>query len=663
VHVATPADLLAYLPREYKDWRVPTPIAHLVEGDGIALGTVARVKERPGRMPLVTVDLTDESGAVLAAKFFGRRHLFGRMKPGDRLFVAGRIARPGLMPEMNVTSHRELREGDVYAGEIVPVYPATKDLTSRRIRATIAKNLARLAADAYDGLPPGVVASRDFPALADAWREVHAPTSPVALERARKRIVFQEFFAIALAAALKRAERLLAGGANAMPAPPDLLDRFEASLPFRFTGAQRRVIGDIWNDMAQTAPMNRLLQGDVGSGKTLVAAAAIVLAAANGMQAALMAPTEILAQQHADKLTPLLIPFGIATEAVFGSLSPGQKRTARDRLASGEATLAVGTHALIEDATTFRNLGLVVVDEQHRFGVEQRARLRSKSVAPHALAMTATPIPRTLAQVRYADLDISEIDEIPPGRTPIQTFVLRESRKHLAYRFVRQNVERGRQAYVVAPAIELDEDAEEIVRMTRAVEEYDALRTGVFADLRLGLVHGRMPPREKTDVMARFQRREIDVLVATTVVEVGVDVPNASVMVVLDANRYGLAQLHQLRGRVGRGAAESFCVLVAPDVAADSERLAVLEETTDGFTIAEEDLRIRREGEFAGTAQAGQSGGTLGNIVADFALYAEAKRDADAIVLFDPDLTRPEHATLLGLVDRVATARALRVSS
>ncbi len=661
--MTTPAELLAYLPREYKDWRVPTPIAELVEGDGIALGTIARVKERPGRMPLVTVDLTDESGAVLAAKFFGRRHLFGRMKPGARLFVSGKVTRLGFVPEMNVTNHRELLDDDIYVGEIVPVYPATKDLSSRQIRTVIARNMTTLLETAYDGLPAGVLASRDFPRLAEAWREVHGPTSPPALERARKRIVFQEFFAIALAAALKRAERMLAGGAIPMRAPADLLARFEGSLPFRFTDAQRRVIGEIFSDMARHAPMNRLVQGDVGSGKTLVAAAAIVLAVANGAQAALMAPTEILAQQHAEKLAPLLIPFGITTEAVFGSLSPGRKKLARERLASGEATLAIGTHALIEDATTFRNLGLVVVDEQHRFGVEQRARLRSKSIAPHAVAMTATPIPRTLAQVRFADLDISEIDEIPPGRTPIATFVLRESRKHLAYRFIRQNVERGQQAYIVAPAIELDEDAEELVHMTRAVEEYDELRAGVFADLRLGLVHGKLAARDKAEVMARFQRGEVDVLVATTVVEVGVDVPNASVMVVLDANRYGLAQLHQLRGRVGRGAAESFCVLVAPDAAVDSARLAVLEETTDGFAIAEEDLRIRREGEFAGTAQAGQAGGTLGNIVADFALYAEAKRDADAIVARDPDLALPEHAGLAALVDRVATARALRVSS
>ncbi len=663
VHVLTPADLLAYLPREYKDWRVPTPIAELVEGDGIALGTVTRVKERPGRMPLVTVDLVDESGAVLAAKFFGRRHLFGRLKVGDRLFVSGKVVRPGFVPEMNVLQHRELRDGDTYVGEIVPVYPATKDLASRQIRTVIAKNLNRLLETAYDGLPPAIVAGRGFPELADAWREVHGPTSPIALERARTRIVFQEFFAIALAAALKRAERSLLGGALPMPPPPTLLAEFEGSLPFAFTGAQRRVIAEIWNDMARSAPMNRLVQGDVGSGKTLVAAAAIVLAAANGMQAALMAPTEILAAQHAHKLAPLLMPFGITTEPLFGSLTAGQKRAARERLASGEATLAVGTHALIEDATTFRALGLVVVDEQHRFGVEQRARLRSKSVAPHALAMTATPIPRTLAQVRYADLDISEIDEVPPGRTPIVTFVLRESRKHLAYRFVRANVERGRQAYVVAPAIEVDDDAEQIVPMTRAVDEYDALRTGMLADLRLGLVHGKLAPREKADVMERFVRGEIDVLVATTVVEVGVDVPNASVMVVLDANRYGLAQLHQLRGRVGRGAAESFCVLVAPDAAADSERLAVLEETTDGFRIAEEDLRIRREGEFAGTAQAGATSGTLGNIVADFALYGEAKKDADRIVQADPELARPEHAGLSALVDRTATARALRVSS
>jgi ATP-dependent DNA helicase RecG len=403
--------------------------------------------------------------------------------------------------------------------------------------------------------------------------------------------------------------------------------------------------------------MNRLLQGDVGSGKTLVAAAAIVLAARNGVQSALMAPTEILAAQHARRLAPLLLPFGVRVDALFGSLGARQREGTLARLASGECDLAVGTHALIVEGVEFADLGLAIIDEQHRFGVAQRAALRSKSRAPHTLHMTATPIPRTLAQTKYADLDLSVIDELPPGRTPIETFVLRESRKFLAYEFVRKNVAAGRQAYVVAPAIDESESA-----LTSALGELEVLRRDVFPDLQVALLHGRLPSREKDAVMEAFARGENDVLMATTVVEVGVDVPNASLMVILDAHRYGLAQLHQLRGRVGRGVARSYCVLIAPDDRGSVERLEVLARTTDGFEIAEADLRLRGEGEFAGTAQAG--GGTLlGSIAGDFALYMRAKADADALVSSDPQLARPEHAGLRDLLDDDATARATFVSS
>ena len=403
--------------------------------------------------------------------------------------------------------------------------------------------------------------------------------------------------------------------------------------------------------------MNRLLQGDVGSGKTLVAAAAIVLAAANGVQSALMAPTEILAAQHAQKLAPLLLPFGIRVDALFGSLGARERSATRDRLASGECDLVVGTHALIVDDVTFRNLGLAIIDEQHRFGVEQRAKLRAKSRAPHTLHMTATPIPRTLAQTKFADLELSVLDELPPGRTPIDTYVVRESRKPLAYAFVRKNVAAGRQAYVVAPAIDESEAA-----LTSVLSELASLRADVFADLRVDLLHGRLPSREKDAVMTRFARGEADVLLATTVVEVGVDVPNASVMIILDAHRYGLAQLHQLRGRVGRGVARSYCVLVAPDDRAFVERLEILARTTDGFAIAEEDLRLRGEGEFAGVAQTG--GGTLlGSVVSDFALYMRAKSLADALVLRDPALELPEHAALRASLTGEATARATFLSS
>ena len=648
--------MLLHLPRAYRDWRVPQAIGTLAEGEAIVVGRVSAVKERAGRFPLVTVTLSDDTGSI-AAKFFGRRHLFGRFAAGDRLFVSGRVTRTGLLPEINVTAHRELRGDEPYVGEIVPVYGATKDLPSRTIRTTIAKNLARLVALRHDALPPALVRKHDFPPLRDAWYGVHAPRDPADVERGRGRIVFEEFFGIALAAALKRARREADGGAPPIVPPEDWYERFTAELPFAPTGAQTRVIAAIARDMRRTAPMNRLLQGDVGSGKTLVAAAAIVLAHGAGLQSALMAPTEILAAQHAQKLAPLLLPFGIAVEAIFGSQGVRDRRNARERLASGAASLAVGTHALLTENVEFARLGLVVIDEQHRFGVEQRAMLRAKSAAPHTLYMTATPIPRTLAQTKYADLDVSIIDELPPGRTPVATFVIRESRKTRVYDFVRENVKLGHQAYVVVPAIEVGEKA-----LSSAIAEAEYVQREVFPDLRVGLLHGRMPAKEKEAVMARFKAGEIDVLVSTTVIEVGVDVPNASVMVVLDAERFGLATLHQLRGRVGRGAAASTCVLVTASDAEAIERLDIQAETNDGFEEAEADLRLRKAGVLAGTTQAGAND-TIGNIVDDFSLYMQAKGSAEEIVSADPELAAPEHLALRALIDDVAAARALLVTA
>jgi ATP-dependent DNA helicase RecG len=632
------------------------PIASLQEGEAIVVGTVVRVKERRGRLALVTVTLRDETGAI-EAKLFGRGYLFGKLAEGDRLFVAGRVTRTGLLPEINVTAHRTLRPSEDYEGEIVPIYAASKDLPTRTIRAAIVRNLDRLIARQHDVLPPALIERFGFPPLERAWRDVHAPRDLDDAARAKERIVFDEFFSIALAAAVKRVLRESSGGARALPVPPGLWETFAEQLPFAPTGAQRRVIDAIWSDMSRTAQMNRLLQGDVGSGKTLVAAAAIVLAHRGGVQSALMAPTEILAAQHAAKLAPLLLPFGVTVEAVFGSLGARERRRAEDRIASGEASLAVGTHALLTESVAFADLGLVVIDEQHRFGVSQRAKLRAKSAVPHTLYMTATPIPRTLAQTRYADLDLSIIDELPPGRTPIRTFVLRESYKPRAYEYVRKSVAEGRQAYVVAPAIDESETA-----LTGALAEAERLRAKIFSDVRVDVLHGKMPGREKDAVMARFKRGETDVLVATTVVEVGVDVPNASVMIVLDAHRYGLAQLHQLRGRVGRGVAESVCVLIAPDDAGEIERLHVLENTTDGFEIANEDLRLRKAGQLAGTAQAGDAT-LIGDIVDDFALYMRAKEAADAIVAADPDLSAPDHRPLLELLAENANARAMLVTA
>ena len=410
--------------------------------------------------------------------------------------------------------------------------------------------------------------------------------------------------------------------------------------------------------MARDIPMNRLLQGDVGSGKTLVAAAAIVLAARNGVQSALMAPTEILASQHAGKLAPLLLPFGVTLEAVFGSQGQRARNAARDKIAGGEAWVAVGTHALLTEGVDFKRLGLVVIDEQHRFGVEQRARLRAKGVAPHTLHMTATPIPRTLAQSKYADLDVSIIDELPPGRTPIETFALRTSRLERAYEFVRKIVERGAQAYVVAPAIEEGESD-----LTSVVAEAERLKNGRVPRLAPRAAARAATAREKDEVMGRFAGGEIDVLVSTTVVEVGVDVANASVMVVLDAQRYGLAQLHQLRGRVGRGAAKSYCILVYPDDAGETRRLSILTKSTDGFKIAEADLRIRGAGQFSGTLQAGQAELGVADLVRDFEIYLAAKAAAEKIVAADPHLHDPSHAGLRALLERRPSTQALLLSS
>jgi ATP-dependent DNA helicase RecG len=626
--------------------------------EAIAIGRIVRTSEYRGRVPVVSADLEDETGRIKAT-WFGRRGL--KLEQGEKLFVHGRAqvkrSRGAVSVELNVLEHRALGEDEVFRGAIVPVYRATKDLSSRQIALTIARNSAVLETFVRDALPPEVLRARGYGSLIEAWRTMHAPSTPEAAELARERWIYDEFFALALAAARKRARRAGDGGATALVGTDALLDEFEAALPFRFTGAQRRAIEAIWHDMASDAPMNRLLQGDVGSGKTLVAAAAIFLAARRGVQSALMAPTEILAMQHAQKLAPLLLPFGIRVDALFGSMGSREREGVRARLGSGECDLAVGTHALIVEDVEFARLGLAIIDEQHRFGVAQRAKLRSKGRAPHTLHMTATPIPRTLAQTKYADLDLTIIDELPPGRTPIETFVLRESRKGLAYEFVRKNVAKGRQAYVVAPAIDESE-----AELTSALAELEFLRRDVFPDLTVELLHGRMPPREKDASMTRFTRGEAHVLLATTVVEVGVDVPNASVMVILDAHRYGLAQLHQLRGRVGRGVARSYCILIAPDDRAFVERLDVLARTTDGFEIAEEDLRLRGEGEFAGTAQTGGAE-LLGSLTADFTLYMKAKADADELITRDPDLALPEHAALRAVLDDDARARASLVGS
>lgn len=655
--------LLDYLPFRYEDLRHPTPARDLGKtgGEENAVATVTAIKERRVRdLEIVEATMHDDDGVPLTAKWIGRRrYVYGRLHVGMRLFVRGRVERSLAGPVINVSQHAQLGATQVYRGELIPVYPASKNLASRKIAAVVKKNLPRLLDGAgSDPVPAGVARARGFAPLRDAYRAVHLPATPQEAQRARQRFIFGEFLALATAAQLRRSARENDRDASAMAVPAGLLDEFAAALPFSLTGAQRRVIVEMWEDMSRNVPMNRLLQGDVGSGKTAVAAAAILLAWRNGMQSALMAPTEILAAQHAAKLAPLLVTLRVPVEAVVG----GQGQRTRDgvvrRLAGGEAGLAVGTHALLTEGVAFDRLGLTIIDEQHRFGVEQRARLRAKGVAPHTLHMTATPIPRTLAQSVYADLDVSVLDELPPGRTPIETYAVRTVRLNAVYDFVRANVAAGRQAYVVAPAIDEGESA-----LTAAVAEAQRLRGQVFPDLRVGLVHGRLPPREKDETMRQFGAGELDVLVATTVVEVGVDVPNASVMVVLDAQRYGLAQLHQLRGRVGRGAAKSFCILVYPDDLEETRRLRTLTRSVDGFEIADEDLKIRGPGEFTGTAQSGAADLRVADLVRDFDTYRDAKEAAVEIVARDPHLNAGENAGLRAILERQPSIRALLLSS
>jgi ATP-dependent DNA helicase RecG len=665
--IETARDLLDYFPFRYDDLREPMSSAQLrvAANDGAgevnALGYVVDVKERRARsgLEIVEVRAEDDSGAFVAKWIGYHRYAIGRFHPGMRVFVRGRLDRALLEPIVNVTHYRVLHDDEPYRGEMVPVYRASKDLPSRKIASVVKKNFASLLREAgEDVLPPQIVKERGFQPLLDAYAMVHVPQTPEQAQRARERFIFGEFLVLAVGAQLRRAQRMAEHDAAALPVPEDILAELESSLPFALTPSQRKVIAEIWQDMSRDVPMNRLLQGDVGSGKTVVAAAAVLLAARSGYQSALMAPTEILVSQHIAKLSPLLVSLRVAVEPILGSQTPRARQSAVDRLVSGEAALAVGTHALLTEDVEFSRLGLAIIDEQHRFGVEHRARLRAKGGTPHTLHMTATPIPRTLAQSLYADLDESRIDEMPPGRTPVETFAVRFARLEMVYAFVRAIVARGGQAYVVAPAIEEGETG-----AMSAVTEFERLKTEVFADLRLGLVHGRLPAREKEEVMQRFARGEIAVLVATTVIEVGVDVPNASVMVVLDAQRYGLAQLHQLRGRVGRGAAQSFCIYVYADDREEADRLSILTKTNDGFAIAEADLEIRGAGEFAGTAQHGKAQLRFGDLARDFAVYERARAAAGTIVKRDPHLRSPENVGLRAALDTTPTLHALLASS
>jgi ATP-dependent DNA helicase RecG len=523
----------------------------------------------------------------------------------------------------------------IHVGRRVPVYRKLGEFRAKRLREIVHAVLEQLEDRSIEEtLPTELRARQGLIGRAEALRRIHFPAEDVSLsdyERARSpahlRLIFEEFFWVALALGLRRGQRIKEAKGAVIELTDLVRERIESVLPFQLTSAQERVITRIYDDMQSDAPMNRLLQGDVGSGKTIVALQAMLAAMENGYQAALMVPTEILAEQHSRNVKRLLARTPFRVELLIGSLRAAIKKRLHKEIASGEVHAIIGTHALIQESVQFHKLGLIVIDEQHRFGVLQRAELRARGFNPDVLVMTATPIPRSLAMTAYGDLDVSVIDELPPGRTPIKTVVVGEDQRAGVYKGVEREVRAGRQVYVVYPLIEESEkmDLKDATRM------YEQLRDRVFPNFNVGLLHGKMKSAEKEEVMRRFVSGEINILVATTVVEVGVDVPNASVMVIEHAERFGLSQLHQLRGRVGRGAEQSFCVLLASEkqTSVARERLGIMEETNDGFRIAEKDLEIRGPGEVMGTRQSGLPTFRIGNLVRDVLILEEARREAE----------------------------------
>jgi ATP-dependent DNA helicase RecG len=656
LNIYTLGDLLFHLPRRYEDRRHFRKIAHARVGEAVTVSgklvTVDNVKVR--NLTLTKAYLDDGSG-VLELVWYNQPYMKENLNKlrNSQIVAYGVIKESPYGLQMETPEWEDLPDGAdpdslLSVNRIVPIYPLTEGIRQKRMRQII-WNAVQHAHLAPEILPRSVRERVGLMPLPQALQQIHFPDDDQIIEPARQRLVFEEFFLLQLGVGLQRLRTRQERGIAMRIDADRLNEMLHRLVPFELTNAQKRVIHEIWSDMAQPHPMNRLLQGDVGSGKTIVAAAAILAAADNQYQAAIMAPTEILAEQHYINLHRLFQPLGISVELLVGRLSNKQRQQARERIATGRGMVAVGTHALIQEGVEFARLGLAIVDEQHRFGVLQRAALRDKGVMPHVLVMTATPIPRTLTLTLYGELDVSIIDELPPGRKPVRTHWKTPEERLKVYAGVRKLVEQGRQAYVICPLI--DESDKLQVRAAEQMAEH--LQKDVFPDLRVGLLHGRMKPAEKEAVMDAFRAGEMDILVSTTVIEVGVDVPNAAAIVIEDADRFGLAQLHQLRGRVGRSEHQSYCVLIAnPKSEEGQRRMDIMTRTNNGFLIAEEDLRIRGPGEIYGTRQSGMPSFRVADLVKDMRLLEVARQEAFHLLEQDPDLSRPEHAALREAVDR-----------
>ena len=655
--IVTARDLLYHVPRRYDDASTVQPIADLAVGEDVtAVGRVRSKGVLPTRrgLRIFQAVLQDDTGMITCA-WPGQPWLERKLQEGDLLLVTGpvkffhgRQLRPREFTVLARAADESPAEGD--RGHVFVTYPASEEVPQWILRGLFEKNLDVLLGEVQDEeyLSSTELDGLRLPGLGEALEVLHRPASVGSVEAARRRLAFDELFFLQLVQAQVRYRESVQAPGIVFERTNELIRPLHESLDFELTNAQAQVLKEIYADMGSHRRMNRMLQGDVGSGKTIVALFAMLLAVEGGRQAVLMAPTELLAEQHARKLGGLVEPLGLRVHLLTGRLGASERRETLQALKDGSAHLIVGTQALIQEAVDYADLGLVVVDEQHRFGVRQRMVLRDRDEPPDTLIMSATPIPRSLAMAMYGDLDLSILSELPPGRKPVETLLRYPSKREDVYRFLESELEEGRQVYVVYPLVEESEK----VDLRSATEEYERLAGTVFPDRRVGLIHGQLPSEEKDRVMRAFLEGEVDILVATTVIEVGIDVSNASVMVVEHAERFGLSQLHQLRGRVGRGPSESYCILVAEPGELAAERLKVLRDTPDGFVVAQADLRIRGQGDLFGAQQHGRDAILrFADLSRDEGLLVQAQARARALVETDPELEGDNVSRIRGLMD------------
>ncbi len=638
LNIRTLEDLICHFPRGYEDRTKIVTIEKLQPDQPACFKAMVMSAPRTSHirkgLDVTKVQVADYT-ARLTLTFFNQKFTTDKLQYGKEYIFYGAVSGDFIGYNMTSPVFEELDSQPILTRRVLPIYPLTAGLSNASVLKAVRQALAICDVPA-EVLPESVRNEFGILPAERAYYAIHEPASMEEAALAKKRLIFEEFFVFSAGLALMRAAR---AGKSVAPYKDLDLNGFYGALPFTLTGAQSRAIEEITKDLCSGRPMNRLVQGDVGSGKTMVAAAAAYLAVKNSQQAALMAPTEILAEQHYKSLNKLLTPLGIRSCLLTGSLTPKQKKDTRQAIADGQVDLIIGTHALVSDSTEFSNLGLVVADEQHRFGVSQRAALLDKGKDPHVLVMSATPIPRTLALLMYGDLEVSILDELPPGRQQTDTFLVDESYRARINAFIRKQVTEGHQCFVVCPAVEENGDLD----LKAATVWAETLQKTVFPDLRVALLHGQMKGSEKEAVMSAFARQEADVLVATTVIEVGVDVPNATLMVIEDADRFGLSQLHQLRGRVGRGSAKSYCILTSRNKNAQTlARMKALCKTTDGFEIAEEDLKLRGPGDFFGSRQSGLPVFRAASLSCDLQTLKQAQQASAQWIEAEGSATTPE---------------------